>query len=32
VASETGTAQTRIFGLWGSRIKAPYLYGKSYKR
>ena len=31
-ASETGTAQTNIFGYRGSKIEAPYLYGRSYKR
>ena len=30
-ASETGTAQTGIFGYRGSKAGAPYLYGKSYK-
>ena len=31
-ASETGEAQTRYFGMWGCKMEAPYLYGKSYKR
>ena len=30
-ASETGTAQTSFFGKGGSKVGAPYLYGKSYK-